>query len=231
MERPVRSKETTMQTFDTPAPITAVLDIPAGPVRLIAAGRAGTTVEVRPADPASSRDVKAAAQTGAAYGDGELRVATQAKNRAFGSPGAVEVTIQLPAGSGIQATAASAEFRGVGRLGDVTVDSAHATVKIDEAATARLTIQAGDVTVGRLGGDAQISTRNGDITIGEAASGALQLTTQAGSITVAAARGVSAALDAGTTHGRIRNALTNAGTPALTIHATTAHGDITARSL
>ena len=58
------------------------------------------------------------------------------------------------------------------------------------------------------------------------------LRTEAGSITVGAAAGVSAALDAGTTIGRIRNTLGNAsGTPALTVRATTTVGDITASSL
>ncbi|MFF5295250.1 hypothetical protein [Paractinoplanes globisporus] len=42
----------------------------------------------------------------------------------------------------------------------------------------------------------------------------------------------SAALDAGTSYGRIHNALKNTeGTPDLDIHATTAYGNITARSL
>ena len=58
-----------MQKFDTPAPISAVLDIPAGRVRFIAADRADTTVEVLPADAASGRDVKAAEQTKVEYGD------------------------------------------------------------------------------------------------------------------------------------------------------------------
>jgi hypothetical protein len=67
----------------------------------------------------------------------------------------------------------------VGQLGDVTFDSSQTTVKVDEAATARLTT-----------------------------------------------------VDAGTTLGRIHNALKNTeGTPGLNIHATTTLGDITARSL
>ncbi|MDQ1051243.1 hypothetical protein [Streptomyces sp. V4I2] len=47
---------------------------------------------------------------------------------------------------------------------------------------------------------------------------------EAGQITVGAARGVSASLDAGTGHGRIHNALknTDGADAALTIHATTA---------
>jgi DUF4097 and DUF4098 domain-containing protein YvlB len=226
-----RAQESTMHTFTTPAPVTAVLDIPAGRVQLIAAGRASTTVEIRPADPASSRDIRAAEQTQASYAGGMLTIeAAPARNRILGNSGSVEVTVQLPAGSRVQATTASTEFRAVGRLGDITVDSAQATIKIDEAASARLTVQAGDITAGRLG-TAQISTGKGDITITEATHGALELATQDGSITITTAPGVSAALDAGTTYGRIRNALTNTGTaPDLTIHATTTRGDITART-
>jgi hypothetical protein len=52
-----------------------------------------------------------------------------------------------------------------------------------------------------------------------------------GDITVGAAAGVSASLDAGTGHGRVSNALKNDGTTGLDIRATTNHGDITARSL
>ena len=67
-----------MQTFDTPTPISAVLDIPAGRIQFIAADSADTTVEVRPADPAKSRDTKTAEQTTAAYADGVLRITASA---------------------------------------------------------------------------------------------------------------------------------------------------------
>jgi len=227
------SKESTMQKFDTPAPVSAVLDIPAGRIRFIAADRADTTVEVLPADASKSRDVKAAEQTTVEYGDGVLRIDASAKNRILGASGSIEVTIQLPAGSRIEAKAASAEFRGVGRLGDVAFEGAHSSVKLDEAASARLTLLAGDVSVGRLGGPAEISTQKGDIRIAEAVRGTVVLRTESGEISVGAARGVSASLDAGTTCGRIHNALKNTDGAAagLNIHATTTHGDITARSL
>ncbi|MFD8529957.1 DUF4097 family beta strand repeat-containing protein [Streptosporangium canum] len=223
-----------MQKFDTPAPIAAVLDIPAGRIRFIAADRADTTVEVLPADASKSRDVKAAEQTTVAYGDGVLRIkAPEAKNQILGASGSIEVTVQLPAGSRIEAKAASAELRGVGRLGDVAFESAQGSVKLDEAASARLTLLAGDLSVGRLGGPAEISTQKGDLHIAEAVRGAVTLRTESGGISVGAARGVSASLDAGTSYGRIRNALknTDGADAALTIHATTAYGDITARSL
>lgn len=222
-----------MQKFDTTAPVTAVLDLPAGRVRFIAADRADTTVEVLPADASKGRDVKAAEQMTVAYADGVLRiVAAPAKSRVLGTSGSVEVTVQLPAGSRIEAKAASGEFRGVGRLGDVAIESAHGSVKLDETAGAQLTLLAGDITVGRLGGPAGISTQQGDIHITEAVHGNVELRTQSGEISVGAARGVSASLDAGTGYGRIHNALKNTdGAATLTLHATTAHGDITARSL
>ncbi|MEU3305430.1 DUF4097 family beta strand repeat-containing protein [Streptomyces sp. NPDC006678] len=223
-----------MQKFDTPAPVSAVLDIPAGRIRFIAAERADTTVEVLPADAAESRDVAAAEQTEVAYGDGVLRIRTrEAKKRILGPSGSIEVTVQLPAGSRVEAKAASAEFRGVGRLGDVAFEGAQATVKLDEADSTRLTLLAGDISVGRLGGPAEISTQKGDIHITEAVRGTVTLRTEHGEISVGAAHGVSASLDAGTTYGRIHNALKNTDGAAagLHIHATTAYGDVTARSL
>jgi Putative adhesin len=221
-----------MQKFTTPAPITAILGIPAGRIQFIAADRADTTVEIRPADPAKGRDVKLAGQTAAGYSDGVLRVTAPAGNRILGSSGAVEVTVQLPTGSRVEAKAASAQFTTAGQLGDVTFDSSQATVQVDAAATVRLTTVDGDITVGRLGGAAEIRTVRGDIQVTEATHGTVVLRTETGAITVGAAAGISAALDAGTTLGRIDNALKNTGgTPDLNIHATTTVGDITARSL
>ena len=220
-----------MQTFATPAPITAILAVPAGRIQVTAADRADATVEIRPADPAKGRDVKLAARVTAAYSDGVLRVTAPAASRVLGSSGAVEVTVQLPASSAVQATTASARFTTQGPLGDVTLDSAQATVTLDQAATARITIVDGDITAGHLAGDAQIRTARGSIHVTEATQGTLVLRTETGAITVGAAAGVSAALDAGTTIGRVRNTLKNTGTTELTIHATTTVGDITARSL
>ncbi|MFE7546974.1 DUF4097 family beta strand repeat-containing protein [Streptomyces gardneri] len=220
--------------FPTTAPIAVVLAVPAGLVRFIAADRADTTVEVLPANAAKSNDIKAAEQVTVAFADGVLRIeAAEAKNRILGNSGSVEVTVQLPAGSRVEAKTAAAELHGVGRLGDVTFDSAQGTVQLDETASAHLTLQAGDITVGRLGGAAELSTQQGNIRITEALGGSVVLRTDSGDLEVGAAHGVSATLDAGTTHGRITNTLRNSeGAGAgLNIQATTAYGDITARSL
>lgn len=222
-----------MPTFNTPEPISAVLDIPAGRIQIIAADRADTAVEILPANPSKSRDVKAAEEAKAGYGDGVLRIEVSAKNQYFGPSGSVAVTVQLPAGSQVQVNAASVELRAVGRFGDVAVKSAHGSIDLEEVASARLATVAGDVFVGRLNGPAEIRTSKGDIRIAEAVSGAVVLRTDVGEVEVGAAAGVSATLDAGTTTGRINNSLKNAEGAAvpLTIHATTTVGDIVARSL
>ncbi len=220
-----------MQKFTTPAPIATVLSIPAGRVRFDAALGSDTVVRVLPVDPAKSRDAKAAEETSVAFDDGVLRISLEARNQYFGPSGAVDVTVSLPEGSSVSVEAASVSLRGVGRLGDVTVSGAHGEVVFDEAASLRLTAHAGDVSVGRLTGPAEITTGKGDIRIAEASAGNLVMSTQAGNITVGAAPGVSASLDAGTTYGRIRNALKNEGKPELTIQATTAYGDIDAHSV
>jgi DUF4097 and DUF4098 domain-containing protein YvlB len=223
-----------MQKFDTPAAISTVLGITAGRIQIIAADRADTTVEVLPTNAAKGRDVRAAEQTTVEFVNGVLRIKAPAeKNQILGASGSIEVTVQLPAGSHIEAKAAAAEFRGVGRLGDVACDRAHGMVKIDEAASVRVTAYDGDVTVGRLTGPAEISNQKGGIHITEATSGTVVLRTQMGDVTIGAARGVSASLDAGTGYGRIHNALNNTEGAAagLNIQATTDLGDITARSL
>ncbi|MFJ4689364.1 DUF4097 family beta strand repeat-containing protein [Streptomyces sp. NPDC088789] len=223
-----------MQKFDTPTQVSAVVDIPAGRIQFIAADRTDTTVEILPADATRSRDVQAAEQITVGHTDGVLRIEAQAaKSRILGSSGAVEVTVRLPAGSRVEAKAASADLGGVGRLGDVAFEGAQGTVKLDEATGVRLTLDSGDVSVGRLGGSGEISVKKGEIRIAEAAQGTVTLRTEQGGISVGAARGTSATLDASTTLGRVINTLNNTDGPdaGLTIRATTAHGDITARSL
>ncbi|WP_330172123.1 DUF4097 domain-containing protein [Streptomyces sp. NBC_01498] len=221
-----------MQTFDTPTPVPVVLDIPAGHIRLVAGDRADTTVEVLPADASNSRDVKAAEETTVGYGEGVLRIERPpAKNRILGSSGFVRVTVHLPAGSPVEAKTASAELRGVGRLGDIDFEGAQGSVTLEGTGSARLTLLAGDIEIGRLDGPAEISTQQGDIRITEATHGRVVLRTEAGQLSVGAAREASAALDARTDHGRISNSLRNNGTTTLDIRATTSYGDITARSL
>ncbi|ACU71695.1 conserved hypothetical protein [Catenulispora acidiphila DSM 44928] len=223
------------ETVPVALPFCVVLDISVGSIRLIAADRFDAEVEVRPGDAAESRDVRAAQRVLISNGGGVLRVDGEpAGHRVLGiDPGSVAVTVWLPLGSRVEAKAAVADFRGIGSLGDVTYEGAVGSVQLEEIASGRLAMQDGGITVGRLGGSAELSTQRGDIAVAEATRGTVTLRTQSGQITVGAVGGVSATLDAGAPNGRIHNSLQNsAGAEAeLRIHATTADGDVTARSL
>ncbi|MFC7614432.1 DUF4097 family beta strand repeat-containing protein [Actinokineospora soli] len=113
----------------------------------------------------------------------------------------------------------------------MTFTGAYRQIKLDEAAAVHLTAIDGDIEIDKLTGPADLTTARGDIRVTEATRGTVVLTTQSGDITIAAAPGVSAALDAGTTQGRVSNSLKNTGAVELDIRATTTQGDITARSL
>lgn len=221
-----------MQKFATATPVTAVLDIPAGRVQFIAADRADTTVVVLPANASKSRDVKAAEQTRVEYSDGVLRIDNPVKNQYFGPTGAIEVTVQLPAGfpcrgEGRQRrvarrrTARRRRLRRRPRLGQARRDRGRPSHPQRRRHLGR--------PPRRPRGDPH---PEGDLRIAEAVRGTVELRTEAGEISIGAARGVSASLDAGTSHGRIHNALKNTdGVAGLSIRATTASGNITARSL
>ncbi|TDV48716.1 DUF4097 family beta strand repeat-containing protein [Actinophytocola oryzae] len=221
-----------MYTFNTPTPITTTLDLPAGSIRFVATDRTDTTVEIQPANTTKNSDIKAAKRTTVDYTDNILRIHTPAAaNQLLGPTGALTITVALPTGSHIQARTDSAELDTTGRLGNLTFNGAYHHINIDETASLHLTAIDGDIHIHRVNGPADITTTRGDITLTEAVHGTVVLRTEAGNISVGVAEGASATLDAGTTHGRINNTLTNTTTPQLTIHATTAYGDILAHSL
>ena len=66
-----------MPNFDTPQPITAVVEIAAGSIRLVASDRDDTVAEVRPRDESRPHDVKAAEQARVDFTNGTLAVTSK----------------------------------------------------------------------------------------------------------------------------------------------------------
>ncbi|MDP4507311.1 DUF4097 family beta strand repeat-containing protein [Nonomuraea turcica] len=183
------TESSTMTTFDTPEPITATIDIETGHVTIRADDRATTLVQVRPSDAASDADVQAAVLTTVEYAHGRLKVqAPKNKLRSlFGRPPSIEVTIELPHDSHVDATTA-AGFHSHGRLGAATAETAIGSIHVDHAARLKLRTGVGDVAVTWAEGLIDATTSSGNIQIG-AVDGTAIVTTASGDITIGEATG------------------------------------------
>ena len=63
-----------MQTFETPEPISATIDLAMGDIRVSAREGSTTVVEVRPSDASSEQDIKAAESTRVEYANEQLLI-------------------------------------------------------------------------------------------------------------------------------------------------------------
>ena len=173
-----------MPIFDTPEPITAVIEITAGRVQINAGDRADTVVDVRPRDESREADVQAAEQTQVEYTNGELsvRLPRNKLRSLLGRPPAIEVTIELPSDSRVDAKG-WADFRSQGRIGESSFDTAAGSIRLEQTGGLKLRTAAGNVSVGRSNGHTDVSTSSGKIWIGEI-DGAAVVKTANGDITV-----------------------------------------------
>ena len=164
-----------MPSFDTPKPITATVDVVSGDVRVTASERDTTVVEVRPSDAANDEDVRAAERTRVEYAGGHLILKTP-KLRSWlprTSGGSVEVTVELPSGSKLHGAGQLADFHAAGPLGDVTVITGLGRVEVEDADTLRLKLGMGDVVLGRVRGNADVTTGSGHLQLRELDSSAV----------------------------------------------------------
>lgn len=220
-----------MTRFETPEPISAVISVVAGDVRVIASDRVDTVVEVRPSDSSKSADVKAAEQTRVDFSHGRLTVKapkTWRQYSPFGTGGSIEVEIGLPSGSDVEGDAVLADFRGEGSLGDCTFTASLGHFRLDHTGKLRLKTSGGGVFVDRADGHAEVTgcgevrireisgtgvikNLNGDNWIGEV-SGDLRCNTANGDIAVDRA---GATIVAKTANGNIRIGEVSRGTVVL----------------
>lgn len=214
-----------MQTFDTPTPISATVDVVLGDIRFIASDRADTVVEVHPIDPTRQLDVEAAEQVKIEFADGKLRLRHPKLRTAFTRKwGSVKVLVQLPTGSDVEGDTAQGEFVVQGAVGSCRLKTAIGDIKVDRAADARLRTTGGKVTVdhvsgeadisgfgdiriGRIDGDAKVKNIGGAIGVGEFGGGKADLYAVIGKVEVGVPQGTSVQLDAHTPTGRVHNRL------------------------
>ncbi|MEU9419369.1 DUF4097 family beta strand repeat-containing protein [Streptomyces sp. NPDC048272] len=155
-----------MPSFDTPEAISVTARVEAGSIQFTAGDRHDTVVEVRPRDPKKDQDVRAADQTEVTYAGGVLDIRTPKQRYLVGRTGTVDVTVELPTGSGVDMTGAWAQVLGEGRLGEVRVKTSSGDVRLDTTGPLRLTASHGSITVDRVEGTAEITTSSGSVRVG-----------------------------------------------------------------
>ncbi|NGO68261.1 DUF4097 family beta strand repeat-containing protein [Streptomyces boncukensis] len=203
--------------FDTPEPLTAILEFDIGSVRVSASKRATTVVRVAPGDGSDDKDVQAAQQTEVTCSGSTLLVKGPRQRSLFGTSGAISVSVELPAGSDLRASSPMATYLCEGRLGACRLRTSVGDIQLDVADSAFLKSSSGAITVnrvegeaeingsgridvGEVGGPAQLKNQNGETTVGEV-SGELRVRSSNGSVSVDAAH---AGVDARAGNGAIR---------------------------
>lgn len=157
-----------MPTFSTPEPISVNVELGVGGVSVSAGERTDTVVTVRPSDPDEPGDVLAAERTTVEYDDGELKIRapkTRKHHVLRGSGDAVEIHIELPAGSKVRVEAAVASLNASGRLGECRYKTSAGDIRIEEAGPVALKTAAGDIAVRRVAGPCEVSTSSGAVRI------------------------------------------------------------------
>jgi hypothetical protein len=158
-----------MSHFETPDPISVVLELRVADVRVAAGERADTIVQVRPSDSSRRDDVTAAEHTRVEYADGALLVKGPRRLKElspFSDGGSIDVDIELPAGSDLSGHTAAGGFRCTGSLGRCELRTSVGAISVDQAARVKLAT-AGDITLARVAGDAELTTATGDVRAGE----------------------------------------------------------------
>jgi|tagenome__1003787_1003787.scaffolds.fasta_scaffold20931268_3 hypothetical protein len=163
-----------MPTYATPGPISAIIDVAAGDVRVSAGDRTETVVDVRPADPSSPADRKAADQTRVEHSGDRVVVKGPTSRSWIGRDiGAIDVAIELPSDSELYATVGAGDVEGHGPLGTCRVKTGKGKVALERAGMLVVKTGAGDVTVDRAAGDVNVALAQGDVRLGELAAGAV----------------------------------------------------------
>jgi len=158
-----------MPTFQTPEPLSVTLELVLGDTRITAGDRSDTIVEVRPRDATRAADKKAAEQTRVEHTGGALLVKTPRTWRysPFSNGGTVDVTIDLPAGSRLDAEVGMGRLSAEGELGQCRLRTGMGDIGLDRSGPLHVRTGYGDIAVDHVTGEADVTTGSGDVRMGE----------------------------------------------------------------
>lgn len=159
-----------MQQFPAPRPLRAMVEIAFGDILVRASETATATVEVAPLRHGRRADEEAAEAATVALADDRLEVRGP-RMRALGlvRPGAVVVTIDLPAGSDLEAATMFGDIIGSGPLGRVVAKTRAGTVRVEDGTSVILESSTGEVEAGRVRMDGKLTASTGGIRVDDVA--------------------------------------------------------------
>lgn len=156
-------------TFDTPNPITAVVDMASkSNILVVAEERSDTTVEITPRSTRRSIEQRIAEQLTVDYTNGLLQVIFRPSQLFswFDFATTVDVTVRMPTGSKIRANSGMGRVRCEGIFDEAELRSGHGEIWVDRCVSLRARSGHGDIHIGQVTGAIDASSGNGTLRIG-----------------------------------------------------------------
>lgn len=159
------------ETFATPGHVVLDLRIPDGEIEIETADTAETTVELTGPD---EDELLRIARIDTHERHGGYEVVVEVEDRytffggrlRFGRSEELRLDVRCPHGADVRVRTGSADTRGRGRFGDLTLESGSGDVSFDDiAGEASVKAASGDVALREVGGPATVNTASGDVAI------------------------------------------------------------------
>ena len=157
-----------MQTFETPEPISVMVELGVGDLRVTASERTDTVVDVRPSDPSKNGDVMAAEQTHVEFANGRLSITTPKgwrRWKPWAGGESIDVKVDVPFGSTLSGKVDVGAVRCTGHLGEMRFRNGVGDVRAEETGPVELKTGAGGIFVDLVDGAAEVTTGSGVIDV------------------------------------------------------------------
>ncbi|MBG6182396.1 DUF4097 and DUF4098 domain-containing protein YvlB [Arthrobacter sp. CAN_A214] len=157
-----------MSIFPTPEPITLIVDLSVGEVRITASDRSDAVVDVRPSNESRASDIRAAEQTRVEFSNGTLIIQGPEERKRYAilrENGSVDVTVDVPSHSEIRGDAGMGRFECEGALGRCDLKTGLGRIRLDHTGAVRAQTGYGDITVNQAIGDVDARTGSGEIAV------------------------------------------------------------------
>ncbi|HEX7354950.1 MAG TPA: DUF4097 family beta strand repeat-containing protein [Mycobacteriales bacterium] len=157
------------RTFDTPRPVTLLVEQVSGRLEIETTGHGSTQVRVTALNPDAEGAADYVARTRVDLDGDRLEIQMPHGNALRRKHPQVLTQVTLPEGSAVELRSAATTLTTDGALGDVQVKSAGGAVTVDQARDVTIRTAAGDVEVGQASGRVSVKSASSRVSVGRAA--------------------------------------------------------------